>query len=76
MKRVPSLQLAREMAEFVMAMNANNRSFSSEILDELAVLHLRMKQETENSREIDVERMTRFPEGFEADMRELAHVEV
>ena len=76
MSRIPPLQLARELAEFIMVMNANNRSFSSEILDELAVLHLRMKQEAENPRAMDVEHTTGFPEGFEADMKELTHVVV
>lgn len=55
MKRVPPLQLAREMAEFVMAMNANNRIFSRETLDELAALHRKMKLEIETPEEVNLE---------------------
>jgi hypothetical protein len=70
MKRVPPLQLSREMAEFVMAMNANNKTFSSETLDELTALHRKMKLETENPRETNLES---FGECFTA--RELVGVE-
>ena len=55
MRRVPPLQLAREMAEFTMAMNANNKTFSGEALDELAALHRKMKLETENPQELNFE---------------------
>ena len=70
MKRIPPLQLSREMAEFVMAMNANNMTFSIETLDELAALHRKMKLETENTREPNLES---FDECFTA--RELVGVE-
>jgi len=70
MTRIPPLQLSREMAEFVMVMNANNKTFSSETLDELAALHRKMKLETENPQEMDLEN---FGECFTA--RELVGAE-
>src|SRR5579864_4290048 len=47
MRRLPPLQLAREITEVVMVMNANGRSFYNQTLDELAFLHRRMKEESE-----------------------------
>ena len=69
MTRIPPLQLAREMAEFVMVMNANNKKFSSETLDELAALHRRIKLETENPQEMHIESFECF------SARELVGVE-
>ena len=70
MKRIPPLQLAREMAEFVMVMSANNKTFFSETLDELAAVHRKMKLEVENSQGMNVET---FEECFTA--RELVGAE-
>jgi len=68
MTKVPPLQLAREMAEFVMTMNANSKTFSSGILDELAILHQRMKLEMENPQKRTV---ASREESFTVNNREL-----
>jgi len=56
------------MAEFVMAMNANNRKFSSETLDKLAVLHQRMKLEAETPQ---ISRAENFEESLTVNEKEL-----
>ena len=68
MTKVSPLQRAREMAEFVMAMNANNREFSSETLDDLAVLHQRMKLEAETPQ---MPRAENFEESLAVNEEEL-----
>ena len=72
MRRLPPLQLAREMAEFVMIMNANGTSFYNRTLDELAALHRKMKQESEcSSQERAAEDIVCFSESFPLEEREL-----